>query len=55
MKNLKRYTVTIKENGDSFSAFEMKKINKWIADYLESAMYQDEPWIPHFDITEETI
>ena len=52
---MKRYTVTVKENGDTFHAFSKKKADKWMFDYEYSCIYQDNPWRPHFEVAEEEI
>ena len=50
-----RYVVTVKENGDSFHAFDLRKINQWIGIYEHSCLNQDVPWKPHFEIKTESI
>ena len=54
-RTVTRYTVTVKENGDSFNSFNLRQVNKWANDYEDHCLNQDEPWQPHFEFTEETI
>ncbi len=52
---MKRYTVTVKENGDQYRAFSMKRIYRWMFEYEHHTLNQDIPWEPHFEITTETL
>ena len=52
---MKRYTATVKENGDQFRSFYMEKINEWITHYKYECETQDDPWTPHFEVSEEII
>ena len=52
---MKRYTVTVRENGDTFRAFNIKQVKRWIYKYKYDCANQDVPWQPHFDVTEEVI
>lgn len=52
---LKRYTVTVKENGDSFTSLNEKGCRKWAAQYADHVANQDNPWEPHFKMTTEVL
>lgn len=55
MKNITRYGVTVKENGDNFHSFNSRRVVKWTNEYEDHCLNQDEPWQPHFEFTEEQI
>jgi len=52
---VKRYTVVVMENGDSFSAMNEKGCRKWVAQYINHVANQDNPWEPHFKMTTEVL
>lgn len=55
MKSLKRYTVTVKENGDSFTSLNEKDCKRWAGLYADHVANQDNPWEPHFEMATETL
>ena len=55
MKSLKRYTITVKENGDSFTSLNEKDCRRWAGLYADHVANQDDPWEPTFEMTTETI
>lgn len=55
MKSLTRYTVTCKENGESYSSTSEKDCKYWAARYADHVSNQDDPWEPTFEMTTETI
>ncbi len=52
---LKRYTITVKENGDSFSSLNKRDCQRWAGLYTDHVSNQDDPWVPHFEMTTETL
>ncbi len=56
MKNkVTRYTAIVKENGDSFRSFNLRRVNEWCNQYEDNCLNQDESWQPHFEITEKEL
>ena len=52
---MKRYIAIVKENGDSFRSFNLRRVNEWCNQYEDNCLNQDKSWQPHFEITEEEI
>jgi hypothetical protein len=53
MINIVRYSVTVKENGDSFHSSDSRRVIEWANEYENHCLNQDEPWQPHFEFIEE--
>lgn len=54
-KQIKRYVATIKENGNKYHNTNKNEIDAYIWHTEEECMNQDNSWLPHFEVEEETL